>query len=160
MDRAEYLNAIREFYYQGEVGGEAFGLRAMAAETDPVKRYKWGCLAQLETETKARLRPHLMRLGVDIAEADVSATMERTFKGWAEKAWDVKMREVVGVTDYYLGKFREIAAAAPPEDAELAESMVAHELAINTFARKELAGDTETSVDDMVAQLRFPLPRP
>ena len=53
MGRAEYLSAINEFFYQGEVLGEAFFGRCLELETDPVRRYKWANLQQLETETSA-----------------------------------------------------------------------------------------------------------
>jgi hypothetical protein len=159
MDRAEYLEAVRQFFYQGEVGGEAFASRAIGAESDPVRRYKWGCLLQLETETKAKLRPFLMRLGLSIEEADVRAQMDRTFAAWPS-SWREQMEELVRVTDFYLGKFREIEAAAPPDEVEVARAMVKHETSINVFARCELAGETATSVDLMVAELEHPLPAP
>jgi hypothetical protein len=144
MDHAEYLNAIRQSCYQGEVGGEAFALRAKALEPHAVKRYKRGCLLQLETEA----------LGIEVAEP----APVRRWSGLVREVRDVQMREVLGVADVFVSKFREIAAAAPPEDAALAESMVPHEL--DTFARRELAGEAETSVDDMVERLKFPLLKP
>jgi hypothetical protein len=160
MDRAEYLSAVRQFFYQGEVGGEAFASRAIAAETDRVRRYKWGCLLQLETETKARLRPFLVGLGLGIEEADVRAQMDQMFAAWPSKSWREQMEELARGTDFYLGKFREIEAAAPPDEVAVARAMVKHETAINTFARRELAGETSTSVDLMVAELQHPLPAP
>ncbi|HEV2364849.1 MAG TPA: hypothetical protein VGS12_11705 [Caulobacteraceae bacterium] len=53
MNRDEYLKAVREYFYEGEQVGEAFASKAIGLETDPSRRYKWGCLLQLETETKA-----------------------------------------------------------------------------------------------------------
>ncbi|MFI4933798.1 MAG: hypothetical protein ACHP7N_04215 [Caulobacterales bacterium] len=93
MDRTEYLNSIREHFYQGEVLGEAFSSRAIGADVDPVHRYKWGCLLQLETETKAKLRPFLVRLGLSIEEADVRAQVDAAFKTWSSKTWRDQMRE-------------------------------------------------------------------
>jgi len=38
--------------------------------------------------------------------------------------------------------------------------MVVHEEAIQNFAKAELAGDAKTSIDAVVAQLRFPIAVP
>ena len=160
MDRAEYLNAVREYFYQGEVLGEAVSSRALASETDPVLRYKWGCLMQLETETKARLRPFLARLGLSLEVGDVTQQVDAAFAGWTAKSWRQQMEELVGVTDFYLGKFREIEAAAPENERAVATAMVKHETAINVFARLELKGDGERSLDLVLAELAHPLPRP
>ena len=54
MNRAEYLSAVNEFFYQGEVLGEAFFGRCLELETDPARRYKWANLQQLETDLVAR----------------------------------------------------------------------------------------------------------
>jgi hypothetical protein len=160
VDRTEYLNSIREHFYQGEIIGEAFSSRAISLETDPLRRYQWGCLLQLETETKAKLRPFLARLGLSIEQADVSGQVDEIFATWSSKSWREQMEELAGVTDFYLGKFREIEAAAPADEVAVASAMVKHETAINTFARMELAGDTRNSLNDLIAELQYPLPRP
>ncbi len=51
MTRAEYLKAVNDFMYQGEVLGEALLNRYVALESDAERRYKWGTILQLETET-------------------------------------------------------------------------------------------------------------
>jgi len=38
--------------------------------------------------------------------------------------------------------------------------MVVHETAIRTFAERELAGDGENSLNDVIAQLKYPLTPP
>jgi hypothetical protein len=53
MDRAQYLKAVEDFMYQGEVLGEAMLDAYVAREKDPARRYKWATILQLETETKA-----------------------------------------------------------------------------------------------------------
>jgi hypothetical protein len=52
MNRSEYLKAVNEFMYQGEVLGEALLACYVAIEQDAERRYKWGTVLQLETETK------------------------------------------------------------------------------------------------------------
>ena len=57
-------------------------------------------------------------------------------------------------------RYREIAADAPSEYRELAESMVVHEQSICDFADLELAGGSKQSIDAIVAQLQNRLPLP
>jgi hypothetical protein len=159
MNRQEYLDAVTEFFYQGEVLGEAFFGRCVELENDSVRRYKWANLQQLETETKAKLRPYLMRLGLSIAQSDVSEQVAQFTDGFAAKPWQEHMQMIAEVTDFYLGKFREIAAAAPSEERDMAHAMIAHETALNNFAKRELAGD-ENALADVIGQLHWPIERP
>jgi len=160
MNRTEYLSAVNEFLYQGEVLGEAILASYVALEENPERRYKWGTLLQLETETKARLRPFLSQLGLSIAQEDVREKVAEFTKGFASKSWHQHMEEIAGITDWYLGKFREVESAAPESEREVAHSMVVHESALNTFAQLELAGDTNNSLNDVIAQLKYPLAKP
>jgi hypothetical protein len=160
MERAEYLNAINEFFYQGEVLGEAFFGRCVELETDPTHRYKWANLQQLETETKARLRPFLMRLGISVVQDDVSGKVTEFTAGFSEKSWDQHMTMIEEVTSFYLSKFREIEAAAPLAERPMAQVMIAHETALNNFAKRELSGDTAGSLTDVLSQLHWPVNPP
>jgi len=160
MDRAEYLKNVNDFMYQGEVLGEAMLDAYVAAEHDPVHRYKWGTVLQLETETKARLRPFMTKLGLSLAQNDTREQVAGVMKNFAAKSWPQHMEELVKITTFYVEKFREIAAAAPESDRAITHSMVLHEAAIKKFAELELAGDTANSLNDMIAQLHFPLTAP
>lgn len=70
------------------------------------------------------------------------------------------MEEIVHITDFYIGKFREIEAAAPDSEREVAHSMVVHETAIKRFAELELKGDDRNSLNDVIVQLQHPLVAP
>ncbi len=160
MNRAEYLTAVNEFMYQGEVLGEAVFACYVGLEEDPERRYKWGTLLQLETETKARLRPFLTQLGLSIAQNDVREPVAEFAKSFTSKSWREHMQELAQITAFYLERFKEIESAAPDPEREVAHSMVIHETALNTFAQRELGGDAENSLDDVIAQLQYPLARP
>jgi len=156
MNRSEYLKAVSEHFYQGEVLGEAFFAACVALERDAERRRKWTALLQLESETKARLRPFLLRLGLSIAQDDVSTRVAELTRDFASKPWRKHMEEIADITDFYLNEFRAIEAAAPDDERDMARAMIAHETAINRFARLELAGDTEHSLREVVAQLQWP----
>ena len=160
MTRDEYLAAVNQFMYQGEVLGEAIFNCAVSLEADPIRKYKWGTVLQLESETKARLRPFMTQLGLSIAQDDQAATIAAFAKTYASKSWRQHMEEAVAVTTFYLGKFREIEAAAPDSEREVAHSMVVHEAALKRFAELELAGDEKNSLNDVIAQLKYPLVTP
>lgn len=132
----------------------------MSLEPDAERRYKWGTILQLETETKARLRPFLTRLGLSIAQDDVRERIGNFAKSFASKSWSDHMNDLVGITGFYVEKFRAIENAAPDSEREVTHSMVVHEAAIKRFAELELAGDSANSLNDVIAQLRYPLVKP
>jgi hypothetical protein len=160
MNRSEYLSAVNEFFYQGEVLGEAVFDNFVRLEENAERRYKWGTLLQLETETKARLRPFLTQLGLSIVQEDTREKVAQFSEGYASKSWHQHMEVIASVTNWYLDKFREIESAAPESERAVAHSMVLHEAALNKFAQLELAGDTRNSLNDVIAQLQYPLVNP
>jgi hypothetical protein len=158
MNRDEYLAAINEFFYQGEVLGEAFFAYCVKHESDAERRYKWATLLQLETETKARLRPFLASLGLSVAQDDVTERIAEITAGFDSKSWQQHMTEIDEITGFFLDKFRAIEAASPAgREREMACAMVLHETAISNFAKRELAGDSTNSLTDIKAQLQWPL---
>ena len=58
--------------YQGEVLGEVLFDQMLPYFIEPDKQYKIAVMLQLETETKARLRPAMMQLGLDLGEQSES----------------------------------------------------------------------------------------
>lgn len=160
MDRTEYLKAVEDFMYQGEVLGEAMLDAYVAREKDPVRRYKWATIMQLECETKARLRPFLAQLGLSLVQRDTREQVAKIVENYETKSWTRHMEETVKVTNIYIKKFEEIEAASPDSERAVTHSMVLHEAAIKRFAELELAGDSAKSLNDVIAQLHFPLPRP
>jgi hypothetical protein len=160
MNRAEYLSAVNEFIYQGEVLGEAVFNLYLGLEENAERRYKLATLLQLESETKVRLRPFMTQLGLSITQEDVRDRVEAFAQSYASKSWQQHMEELAGITNFFLEKFREIENDAPASEREVAHSMVVHESALNKFAQLELAGDSNNSLNDVIAQLQFPLPPP
>ena len=71
MSDEVFRQALVELY-QGEIIGEVILDQMLSFFSEPELKYKIAVLLQLETETKARLRPTLMRLGLEIAESDRS----------------------------------------------------------------------------------------
>lgn len=146
-------------YHRGEVIGEVLFDGLLATLTSDRHRYVMGTMLQLETETKARLRPVMQKHGLAISE-EPSARAEGMMLAAAMKslAWlDVMQALRRELEDTYVPRYEAIARQAPPEDRAFCESMVVHERSLLEVAVRELAGDEQTSVELIVPQLRYPL---
>lgn len=145
--------------YQGELMGEVFFENMLSYFEEPDKQYKISVMLQLETETKARLRPVMMLLGLDLSEQNesrkIGLEMASALKGLS---WQGAMEMIRDAVKPFVERYKEIAADAPSEHRELAESMVIHEKSLLDFAELELAGEGKKSVDAIVAQLNNKLP--
>lgn len=147
--------------YQGEVLGEAAFDSILPHLDDDRQRYVVATMLQLETETKARLRPIAALHGLDITEdpaqraagAGLGAELVRV-------SWREKMQVLYEVGVGYVARYQEFAALAGPDDAEITGYMVEHEASLVAVAERELAGDTANSLALVLPQLRYPLPAP
>lgn len=145
--------------YQGELLGEVFFENMLSYFKEPDQQYKISVMLQLETETKARLRPVMMLLCLELGEQNDSRKMgldmANAMKGLS---WQSAMEMMRDAVKPFVGRYREIAAEAPPEHLELTEYMVLHEQSLLDFTELELAGEDNKSVDAIVVQLNNKLP--
>jgi hypothetical protein len=122
-------------------------------------RFNFATMLQLETETKARLRPAMLELGVALEAEERS---RQTGRGLADAIsagdWPDFVKGLRDAGEPLLQRQREIAASAPAAYRDLAESMVIHGESFQHFTEHEQAGDSAHSIDKVVAQLKFPLP--
>ena len=147
--------------YQGEILGEALFDQMLPYFEEPDRRYKISVMLQLETETKARLRPAMVLLGLDLSEQKAFRKMGLDMAtGMKGLSWEETMVTIRDVVKPVVERYREIASYAPPEHRDLGESMVIHEKSISDFAELELAGEEKKSVDAIVAQLHNRLSSP
>ncbi len=159
MSLSEFKKGLSE-EYQGEMIGEILFSGLLEHFDSSLLRYKLVTLLQLETETKARLRPAALELGIELAELAESRKMGHDFLTSCEGMdWKGLMTYLEKVVEPYVKRYGEIAELAPSEYKDLADSMVVHEMSIQTFAHLEASGNTEHSLDDVIKQLKFPLNR-
>ena len=153
--------AIAELY-QGEVFGEALFDRLLHHVEEGDQRYKIALMLQLETETKARLRPLAMRWGVDLAEDPAArAGGEALAETMAPLPWAEKMRMLFQKIDgEYLPRYAELAmlAAGHSEEVDVFRSMITHEAGLRECARREFTGEKRISAEPILALLRHRLP--
>lgn len=156
MSEADYPGCINELY-QSEVLGEAAFLGLIKVARSERDRYHFGTLLQLETETKARLRPFLLGHGLELDESQGGAEAVAGFVAlYQDHDWSEFLTQLRPVIDQFLGRFREIADMGPEEDKAILESMVLHEESFVHWIEKELAGESG-SLDVALAQIKNPL---
>lgn len=129
--------------YQGEVLGEAYFAALADRAEDGDQKTKLLALVALERGTKELLAPSLERLGLPI-EPDQS--MLDFVNGLTDFDYSAMLDSVPAVAADYLvsyGRLRELCA---PEDEGVVNLVIAHELALEVFMRREKAGLTETSL--------------
>jgi hypothetical protein len=153
---------VVEELYQGEVLGEALFDRMLRDLDDDRQRHVVGSLLQLETETKALLRPAMAARGLPLAEDPAQrAAGEQTGAALAALPWPGKMAQLrAGIADHYLPRYQAIAAEAGEDDREVAALMVRHETALLEVVAREAAGEVGESLAPLDGHLRFPLPPP
>jgi hypothetical protein len=157
MAEIDYPACIRELY-ESEIFGEALTLALVAVSKSDRERYHNGTLLQLETETKARLRPFLYKYGISPSEETDLAAIPQLVASYEAVSWREFMGVTIPVVQQYLARFKEIARAGSEEDQEYLQSMIRHEASILRWMEMEAAGETEGSLDAIIEQLQFPLP--
>ena len=144
--------------YDGEVMGERLllALHDIARSTRDV-----GCFAailQLETETKARLRPLWLKYGMSLAEtADMSGVPAR-LADYASQSWRDYTAAAAARLTRVLSDYEAIAALGPPEDQAILQAVVRHEAALLAWAHAEAEGETDQSLAGILDLLCFPPP--
>ena len=158
MEEIAYPACIRELY-ESEILGERLFLALVAEAKGPRDRYHFGTLLQLESETKARLRPLLCKHGVSLDETMDLALVDLAVEAYRGMTSQDFAALNVPVLEEYLARFDAIAKVGNEDDREILESMVRHEAAIVRWAAMERDGKTDGSLDDIISQLNYPLPQ-
>jgi hypothetical protein len=143
--------------YQGEVLGEAL-FSAMAEGANSPDRYRqFAAMLQLETETKARLRPLLASLGLSVVEREESrAEGYRAAARWLAlppgEFLDTFEREIAVYRDLY----QTMADRAPAASQIALQSMVEHEQVFLRYVAAEREGRSADALSIIQSQLRYP----
>ncbi|HLZ83951.1 MAG TPA: hypothetical protein VKQ54_10330 [Caulobacteraceae bacterium] len=143
--------------YDGEVMGERLLLALYAGARSPREADHFAAILQLETETKARLRPLLLKHGMSPTEdtADLGGIPAR-LANYASQPWRDYAAATAARLAGVLRGYEAIAALGPPEDQPILEAVVRHEAALLDWARAEAAGETDQSLAAILALLCFP----
>ena len=156
MTAVEYPACLRDLL-ESEIFGEAVSLALLAVARTDRDRYHFATLLQLETETKARLRPLLYKHGVSLSETVPTEQIDEVVQGYLNSSWEEFAAANKAVVENFLGRFREIAEAGPEEDRDMLNSMIRHETAILRWFDMESRGEREGSLDGIIDELQYPI---
>lgn len=157
MTAVDYPACLRDLI-ESEIFGEAVALALWEAAKNDRDRYQFATVMQLETETKARLRPLLYKHSVPLSEEAPTEQIKDIVQGYLTSSWEDFAAFNKEVVLGFLARFKEIAEAGPEEDKQILNSMIRHEKAILKWFDMESRGETEGSLDDIIAELQYPLP--
>ena len=156
MTSIDYPACLRDLL-ESEIFGEAVSLALLDVARNDRDRYHFATLLQLETETKARLRPLLYRHGVSLSEQVPTEQVEEVVQGYLASSWEDFAAANKQVVQNFLDRFQEIADQGPSEDREILASMVRHESAILRWFDMESRGEKEGSLDLIIEELQYPI---
>ena len=156
MTPFDYPACLRDLI-ESEIFGEAVSLALLEVAKTERHRFHFATLLQLETETKARLRPLLYKYGVSLSEQVPTEQVEEVVQGYLASSWEDFAAANKEVVQNFLDRFRQIAAEGPGEDREMLSSMVRHEAAILRWFDMESRGEKEGSLDLIVEELQYPI---
>ncbi len=139
--------------YQGEVLGEILfgGIADQLAASEPERASKMRVLAILERSTKEATAPALQRAGISTEpDPETVALAESLVEATAAVPWLDIMGSFGTITAQYRALYARIGELDPSE-IETSDLLVAHELALAEFGRKEIAGDLKGSLAEIEA---------
>ena len=157
MSTDAFLHDVRAVY-QGEVLGEALFSALLAAEAVLERRQYLATMLQLESETKVRLRPFLVRLGIDVSEEE-SARAEgaRLAALYSNRTWPELLDWLRVETARHAELYRSLAATAAVQDRPDLEYMVDHEELLSRSAAEAMTDSTTIARALIDARLAHPL---
>jgi len=137
--------------YQGEFSGELLFSRYADSAADPEHARKMQVLSTLERRTREALVSSLERAGISTeADPEELAGTEALAAALSDVSWEDFLASFEPITTQFLAVYRRIGELDPSESAA-AELLVAHEVALREFARRELAGSPGTSLEPITA---------
>jgi hypothetical protein len=132
--------------YQGEVSGETLFGRVAALTEDPDHRQKMEVLRLLEAKTKEACAPAMIRNGLSTdPDPQTVSDAEALGEVAATVPWTDFLGAFESITTQFLALYERIGEVAEADRAE-SELLVAHEVALREFARREIAGRSDDSL--------------
>jgi hypothetical protein len=139
--------------YQAEVFGEAYFVQLLSRPQSAEVKIKVEALAALERSTKELMIGCLERRGIStapdpavVAEARASVT-----------DYEAALRSAPSGAAQFLDHYARLRELADKSEIPIVDALIAHELAAEVFARRELVGDTSNSLQPLLvlSHVRF-----
>jgi hypothetical protein len=161
MASKQTLDCMSELY-QGEIFGEAVNERLLSIYKEPQAQRLILASLQAETETKARLRPAMVRLGVQVTPpSDLKKQVDEALEGFKGLSWSEGIPAARAAVSQYVERYKEIARIAQadgdPVAIDVANYMVIHETAFVEMFDRLVEGDPNPT-KGVDALMHFPMP--
>ena len=142
-DSVDYQEGIRAAWL-GEQVGKAFFEQLADATDDAALRGKWEVLARLEDAVGKCLEPLVQ---TDEREVATNSKLSAAAAAYAEMPYPAALQQMKDIVDPAIDRFKRLLEQAPVADREVVQILLDHEIALQIFVEKELAGDSATSLD-------------
>ena len=153
MNRSEYVE-ILVTAYKGELYGEAWFKDLIDHSQSQEIVQKFSAMVRLETKTKEKLLPLISRLGVTGIDEDEQRIKGRRLAQESIKlSWPAFIEWFKTEVIPFVELYDRLESIAPPEDRDVVVFLAQHERALLEFARRESAGESNTSLDPVLALL-------
>ncbi|MGE0024731.1 MAG: hypothetical protein AB7S70_14000 [Hyphomicrobium sp.] len=149
-DQDDYITGIQEAA-DGEVQGEVLFLR-LAAQAAPEHRHKLERLAALEVRTGREMDALVQRYGLTLDPANRAEAEERAKVYDGMGYYDILAEWATWIPDY-VDLYDRLAERARAGDEPALSFLSAHERAIDTFIKLELAGRSAEAMAELDAVL-------
>jgi hypothetical protein len=149
----QYIRQLKRAY-RSEVFGEAVYAMAARVARNAERRHKWQALCRLERRMERQLSADLARLGVS-----ANRTTAQRWMGGALGVvtgllpWRFTLTVLGMITKRSTPFFERLQSEGASRQGSSIAELGAHERAQSEFVNRELAGDTEHSLDDVQALL-------
>jgi hypothetical protein len=152
VDHDNYLDGIRSAWL-GEQFGQAF-FNAMAnASDDEHMQATWKTLAQLEYVTGNRMATLIESHGEQATTDEIIDISDELIQQYTDVSHFESMSRMQDVIEEAIIRFDQLLAVAPENDVNAVRFLVEHELALQTFVEREIAGHAENSLEEVIRLL-------
>lgn len=143
-DSSDY-RPILLLFYEEEVIGEALFLGLAARFTAPDQSEKARLLSQMERRVADAVRPLLERHALfPRSDSELHAIGAAEASALRHLSWDAFLRKIEAEFPVFLEEFAALNRVAPATDRPALAAFDDHEIATIDFARRELAGDSDS----------------
>ena len=152
----EYRDGILSAW-QGEQWGREFFELLAAATDDADRRARWEVLGELERATGDTLAPLVAEDASAAASDEKRPDLHAAAAAYGALPYADALQQMMTLVEPVIERLRGLLEMAPEEHRDAVQILFDHEIAIQQFAERELAGDTETSLDpvrDVIARAR------
>jgi hypothetical protein len=144
MNYKEYKKDLQKIH-DSEIYGLALFKTAAAVTINPEKKAKWLVLAELEKKTLNRYLDYMKKSNQPIQSTGISG-LKGNIEGFVLGLlpWKLAMKLTDDGTIPFQKSFSRLVENASENEKEFFDYVLAHEISIQSFAKKELANEADS----------------